>query len=93
MQQLAKVLSTVASRLEAKEAAASLDQVISKMKDPVTLGILAQGLAAVGSRLEPTEATATLTEAMSNTTEPGALQHLSQRLSTVALPPGAKGVR
>jgi hypothetical protein len=89
--ELARGLATVAARLEAKEAAATLTQAMNKTTDPNALRVLAAGLTAVATRLEPKEAAeargqaaAALTRAMSQTTDRDRLAVLMQGVVAVA---------
>jgi serine/threonine-protein kinase len=91
---LAKALSALAARLEAKEAArvsaeaaATLTQAMAKTNDTGALIQLALGLSAAAAGLEPkeaAEAAATLTQAMAKTNDPFALRWLAQALSALA---------
>jgi hypothetical protein len=91
---LARGLSAVAARLEAKdaaaatgEAAATLAQAIKDTKDPRALRPLTQGLSAVAARLEAkdaAEAATTLVRAIKDAKDPLALDSLAGGLSAVA---------
>jgi hypothetical protein len=87
---LVQALSTVASRLEPREAAASLTLAMARTTDPDALAALAQGLAAVALRLEPQDAvrqcreTAAMFSKAMKTAGPRELGPFAQGLSAVA---------
>jgi hypothetical protein len=80
----ARGLLVAAARMEAKEAAATLTQALSKAPDAKASELLAQGLANVAARLEATAAGATLTGAMSTMAEATTLSQLLQGVLAVA---------
>ncbi len=92
---LSRDLSAVAARMKPKEAsfvcgqaAATLTQTMSQVRDPKVLKSLSEGLAAVAVWMEPkeaAEAATTLTRTMSQVWDPKVLQSLSEGLAAVAV--------